>query len=216
DRAVAAAAELFAKKAADPDTAPLLGEALLEAGRANEAIPLFECALAEKPRPDARRGLARALMHVKRCADALRTLDADDTREPEDLRLRGTILSAAGRPAAAVAAYANVIASGRHLDVAYFERGRALAAAKRHREALASFDAALGLDGTRSEVWQERGAVSLAMGRPRVALRSLERATDLAPEAASSWELRATALDALGRSEEAARCRARIRGAGPG
>ncbi len=177
-------------------------------------IPFLERAFRAAPRPGIRRALARALAESGRVEDAFHVLERTEPPEAEDDLLRGNILRDAGRLEEAVTAYERVIASGRHLDVAYFERGRALARAHRYRDALRSLDAALGIDGGRSEVWRKHGRVALLIGKPRIALRSLERATELDPDDPDGWELRAKALEALGRSEEALLCRERALGMG--
>ena len=111
-----AEATLRAVLAAEPDDPYalfLLGECALVGGRPAEAAGLLARALALRPgHRDSRLGLARAQLAAGRPAEALETLWplAADVRLAAAQSLRGTALSALGRPAEAIAAFTLALA----------------------------------------------------------------------------------------------------------
>jgi tetratricopeptide (TPR) repeat protein len=155
------------------DALQLLGAVELQAGRAAQALALFDRALGVRtdfPDLHANRGLA--LKVLGRLDEALASLDravALNPRHAETRSNRGTVLQELGR----------------------------------NREALDDFDRALQLDPAHAQAMLNRGVVLLALDRRSEALAAIDRALEMRPGLAEAHFNRGNALKALGRDTEA-------------
>jgi protein O-GlcNAc transferase len=174
---LAAAESLYAKAlAADRNFYPalhLMGLMRLHQGRAFEALPYIERALALRPgTPETLGNYAIVLDAVGRTAEALATLERVVKLTPDD---RG----------------------------AWSNRGALFSKLHRHEEALADFDRAIALDPACVEALMNRGEARLALGRPEEALADYDRVLQLSPDHVEALNSRGVALKAMGRAREA-------------
>jgi predicted TPR repeat methyltransferase len=147
--------EALARLPGRPSTLTNLGALLLQQGRAAEALPLLDEALAAQPgaNPEAASHRALALAELGRDAEALAAFDA----------------------LAADAATAS--------PALHHHRALCLARLGRADDALAAFDAALAQDPNFAEAWARRGGLLKDMGRPAQAIASLQRGIELGADA---------------------------------
>lgn len=192
---VAAAAEIYSKVLlAIPDQLEclqFLGVARAQLGRAAEAVPLLERALALR-RNDATllSNYGFALVAASRPADALVQLERALALRPgafEALDNKGRALQALRRFEEALACFDQALAiHPGSVDVAR-RRAIALSELHRHDEALAAFQALLATDPRDSVTLMNLGNLLTLMGRGAEARATLQRAIELDPK---SVELR--------------------------
>lgn len=169
----------LALNAAQPAVLANLGNALVQAQRAAEALDCFDRALALQPATAATLyGRGCALMQLKRASEALADLDAALNLQPD-------------------------------LAVALNVRGNALEALQRLVEALQSYDRALALQPGWAMAHHLRGLVLLGLQRPQEALAAADQAVRLAPGWAEGHQGRGIVLTRLQRPEEAGEAYAR-------
>jgi arylsulfatase A-like enzyme/parvulin-like peptidyl-prolyl isomerase len=193
-----------------------LGQARLEQGRFDEALPYLTKArdLSPKAGPPWAR-LAEAYLGAGKAAEALEATDQGLRVSPhysDLLRLRPTILTRLGREGEALA----------FLEKSYRENPRdgavaaELASAKRNAGDLRSADAlsarAVQLAPANADVWVSRGLTLGAMSRGQEAAAAFAKARERAPNVADGWFFGAaiaiqggdgdTALKLLARAEE--------------
>ena len=150
-----------------------LGQALLLAGRASEAIPHLE----------------RAVRIAPWGREALANL--------------GLALMMAGRVEDALARYAQLVRLDPASPEGRFAYGSALAQARRHEEAIAELSAAVRLNPDYAEARQNLGLILLREGRLPEALEHLTQAVRLAPGMAAAHNSLGSALFTMGRTAEA-------------
>jgi len=184
-----------------------VGSELLERGRAREALPELERAVAARADflPASVR-LADALRETGELARALALYDTVIARAPElaDAHVgRGLALVALERKPEAIAAYERALAlDPRHAD-AHNDLGNVLLSQQRSAEAIAHYRAALAERPDDANFHANLGAGLLQAREFREALAELERALALQAGHPTARLNRASTLEALGRLDEA-------------
>jgi tetratricopeptide (TPR) repeat protein len=183
-----------------------VGSALLEQGRAREALPELERAVAARPDfPQARLRLADALRATGDPARALALCDAVVAVEPglADAHVsRALALGALGRSEDAIAALELALAlDADHAD-AHSDLGNLLLQRQDSARAVAHYRKALASRPDDADFEANLGAGLLQARVPDEALLHLERALLLQPGHPTARLNRATALAVLGRLEE--------------
>ena len=180
--AEAVARKLVAQRGAWFDHA-LLGDALLDQGRVEEAIAAYERVMAERPGPEAYSRAAHVRFIVGDLDGAIEAMTlaarASDARDP----------SSAAWFRATLARY-ELAAGRREIGAAWIE-------------------AALAIDADNPDALFARGLYLLGQGRAAAAVEPLVRAVDVEPLPAHLWAL-AEALHEAGRVDEAARIETRL------
>jgi len=192
---------ILARDPAHADALHLLGVALHQQGRNQEALGLIDQALARRSSAAAHSNRAAVLFAMGRLEDALDSHD-QALRQAPDLPQthanKGEVLLALSRHADALASYDRSLGlRGDHAG-SWFGRGFALQALARHEEALASYDAALAREADHALAWLNRGVVLEALGRHEAAVASYDRTLVLWPDNARAHANRGNALHALG------------------
>jgi tetratricopeptide (TPR) repeat protein len=196
------------------DALRLLGAALIAQGKAAEALPALDRAMAIRANLAevwALRG--EALAQVGQREEAIASFEralALDAARPQAWAALALQLQGAGRDADALAAYDRAVALDAGSAVTWTNRGLVLSALGRHEEALQSQDKALALAPGSAEILANRGKALHELQRHAEALiDGLDRAAALAPDKAPVWSGRAAPLRALGRLDEALESSAR-------
>lgn len=184
-----------------------VGSELLERGRAREALPELERAVATSPDfVPARVRLADALRETGDPARALALYDLAIARAPDfaDAHVgRGLALLALGRQAEGIAAYERALAlDPRHAD-AHNDLGNVRVAQRRSADAIAHYRAALAERPDDANFHANLGAGLLQARELVEALVELERALELEPSHPTARLNRASTLEASGRLDEA-------------
>lgn len=206
------------------------GGLLLDAGRAQEAVPFLEKSTRYHPRnPEAWKSLARALEAAGREDDARKALaqaveaakppvkPAAAPREPEPAAAAGAPAAEAplseglqnamrlisqGQPEQALTAIRQEIGISRDPRVRLLEV-RVLLQLKRPEEALKSVEAALQADANNPDYIYLRGAVEMALQRWSSAEQDLRKALQLAPRHTAAMNDLAVLLMNLNKKKEA-------------
>jgi len=152
------------------------GVKLLDAGRREDALALFDLALAKSPQ------FAEA-----HCC-------------------RGIALKALGQPALAIEAYGQAIRFKPGLPAAHYNLAMVLHAEGRLGESRAAYDRAIVLNPAYAKAYNNRGKLLLDQGRFEEALADYQRAREINPDSAAFWCNCGVALQALNRSTEALAC----------
>jgi len=161
------------EQASPPEALVNLGNLLARQGRRDEALPLYDRALAA--RPDFLEGLfnrAGLLLELKRPEDALES-------------------------------YERVVALRPDLFIGWNNRGSALRALQRHEEALASFERAAVLNPSHVNALTNRAMALWDLRRLQQALVAANQALTAQPAHAEALYTRANILRDLGRMAEA-------------
>ena len=161
------------EQASPPEALVNLGNLLARQGRRDEALPLYDRALAA--RPDFLEGLfnrAGLLLELKRPEDALEN-------------------------------YERVVALRPDLFIAWNNRGSALRALQRHEMALASFERAAALNPSHINALTNRAMALWDLRRLQEALAAADQALAVQPTHAEALYTRANILRDLGRMAEA-------------
>src|SRR5260221_485264 len=124
----------------------LRGNALLAAGRCEEALACYQEALRLRP------------------------------EHPETLANLGVACAELGRVAEALTWYDAALRTRSEYPEAHYNRGNALREAKRFVEALAAYDAALKVNPSFAEAWNNRGLALMRLGRATDALQFIRYA----------------------------------------
>ena len=148
-------------------------EALRQAEQAEEALTLYDQAIASAP--------DNAGAHWGRCY-SLNMMQRNDE---------------------AIAACDQAIALAPNNPTAFSSKGYALIQQQRYSEALALFDQAIALQPNNPEALSNRGAALLFLNRSEEAVDSFDQAIALQPEQAEAWSNRGAALWRLRRFDEA-------------
>lgn len=193
--------------ARNPGTQTTLGDALAAAGRYDEAISAFRCALTLAPRhAAAEAGLGFALQASGDGAGALAAFERAASLAPQSVPILtnlGAALQAAGRPddALAVLARARALAPGHpeplyNTGVTLQAKGDLAGAERAYRDVLAQTPQHI-------QALHNLGYVLAQQGQPQEALGLYDRALALAPDFAEADFNRANALKDLGRFRDA-------------
>ena len=155
------------------DALHLLAAAQFRAGRAAEALPNYDAALAIKPQ----------------AADVLNN--------------RAVALKALGRFDEAIASYDSALAVRPDFVEAIVNRGNVLVQMKRYEEALTNYDEALTIRPDNAKVLNNRGSVLNALARFDDAVTSYDKALAITPNLVEALNNRGISLVSLRRFEEA-------------
>ncbi len=190
----------------DADAQMCLGNALVEAGRTDEALGAYRAAL--RLRPDhapARYNLGNALLAIGDAAAAEAAFRAALAIAPDHAGCHnnlGNALRQLGRPAEAATAYRAALALRPDLYGTHSNLGSALLALHQPEAALASLEAALRIRPDYAEACDTMGGAWLALDRPDAALDWFRRAVAVDPGQAHARFGEAMALLSLGRLRE--------------
>ncbi|MDJ1177734.1 tetratricopeptide repeat protein [Roseofilum sp. BLCC_M91] len=116
---------------------------------------------------------------------------------------RGVALNQLKRYEEALGSYDQALAIKSDYDMAWSNRGVALRNLGRYQEALDSYEQALKLQPNAFDPWLNRGTVLSGFDRFEEALQSFQKATEIRPEAFQGWVGQARILTDLQRYEEA-------------
>jgi len=183
------------------------GNALLASKRAEEALAIYDRALALQPDYIAalyNRGLA--LLQLKRAGEALSSFDRVLALAPDDaeaLTERGNALLDLKRAGDALASYDSALALKSDYVAALYGRGLALVDLGRLQDALSAYDRALALQPDFAEALYSRGILLSRLERSEEALASYDQVLTLEPQHASALIERGNVLSKLSRYEEA-------------
>ncbi len=160
-----------------------LAIALVDAGRAADALPHYEEALRHRPDyAEAENNFGYALTQLGRPAEALPHLDRALTLKPryaEAHNNRGAALMALGRTAEGIAAFAEAAKLQPNFALAHLNHGRALAESGRLEDAIAPLRTAVSLQPGYAEAHFYLAVALKQTGRDAEADRHLELAVKL-------------------------------------
>ena len=191
----------------DADLMQLLGTALAQLGRYEDAVLLLAGSLEVQPdRPTVHVNLAQALRAVGREQEALECCDraiALDGTLAGAYRMRAAALTALGRREEALASYGEAVRRAPADAAAHADLGVALEASGRSRDALQCFARAVALDPNLVAAHHNLGILAARLGDHARALQSFDRTLALQPQDAALHNNRGNALKELGRLAEA-------------
>ncbi len=160
-----------------------LAIALVDAGRAAEALPHYEQALRHRPNyAEAENNVGYALTQLGRAAEALPHLDRALSLKPhyaDAHNNRGAALMALGRIAEGIAAFAEATRLNPKLALAHLNHGRALAASGRIADAIPPLRTAVELQPGYAEAHFYLAVAFKQTGRDAEAERHMDRAVKL-------------------------------------
>jgi protein O-mannosyl-transferase len=184
-----------------------LGIALVDAGRAAEALPHYEDALRLRPNyAEGENNLGYALLALGRNADALPHLRRAITLQPKYAEAHnnlGRALMAADQPEAGKSAFAEALRINPRYTIAHVNLGLALATGGDAASALSHFAQAAALDPNYADAFLNWGTALTVLGRATEALPKFETALRLRPEFAPNHVSYGRGLAAAGRMDEA-------------
>jgi tetratricopeptide (TPR) repeat protein len=184
-----------------------LGEYLQSTGRAVEAIPYFEAAIARRPSyAPAHRGLVRALLDARQPERAALALEESLRLDPSSVEGRmslGLLFIELGRPEAAIVHFTEVVRLQPNLVEAHWRLGLALATIGRIVEALPAFAEAARLDPGSAPIRSDYGWALAQHGQPAAAYEQLNEALRLKPDLVEARHNMGRLLAADGRIPEA-------------
>lgn len=191
-------------------TALAQGRALLDLGRAQEAVERLGDAVAAEPEePEPRLDLARALLRAGRYEEALAAAEGAIALEPAwewGHRLRASALARAGRPKQAVPAAREAVRLAGDEPLTHEVLGEVLLDAGDRRGAREAGEAALRLDPASAGAHHILADVDLAEKRLHAAEEHLRAALRLDPEDAMAHNNLGVVLQRTNRSKEAIAC----------
>lgn len=184
-----------------------LGNALADAGRADEAIAHFEQTLKLRPNyPEAENNLGDQLNHVGRSAEAIphltHALQLQPTY-PEAHNNLGIAFMATGRTADALAHFAEALRWRPAYPEAHFNLGLALAQSGRHLEAMPHFAEAVRLKPDYAEAQLNWGIALTLADRFPEAVAHFETAVRINPDFPDAHNAYGRALAQVGRTADA-------------
>lgn len=160
-----------------------LAIALVDAGRATEALPHYEQALRHRPNyPEAENNFGYALTQLGRAAEALPHLDRALSLKPhyaDAHNNRGAALMALGRVADGTAAFGEAVRLNPQFALAHLNHGRALAAGGRIADAILPLRTAVELQPGFAEAHFYLAVAFKQTGRDAEAERHMDRAVKL-------------------------------------
>jgi tetratricopeptide (TPR) repeat protein len=185
----------------------LLGNLLLESGKAAEAAAAYREALRLQPgHAMAQNNLGTALRLQGRLDEALAAFERAsqfDPAYPTPHHNRGSLLRDLGRLDDAVASYEQALRLRPEWAVARLNLGNALRDLKKFAEAVACLEQAVRLDPGNAAAHKDLGGALRDAGRPDEAAASYERALRLRPDDADAHNGLAVCLRDQGRLPEA-------------
>ncbi len=192
----------------DPARPGLLdrARALHDAGRLDEALPLYDAWLATTPDdPEALHLMGVLHFQAGRVAQAEASMRRalDHAKAPLPLANLGSVLASTGRAEEALRYFDAALALEPFHLHALVRRGNVLIELGRFDEALASYDRALAIEPRSVEAWCNRGNALRETGMLAAALDSYERALACAPGHPFVLLLRGAVLAGLDRTVEA-------------
>jgi predicted O-linked N-acetylglucosamine transferase (SPINDLY family) len=190
------------------DTLYLLGFMFFERGQFDDALRLYDHALAIAPRGEIYAARGAVLSQLGRHADALAAYDRAVALRPELFGAwtnRGNALLELAQLQDALASYDTAIAVKPDYADAWRNRATALTDLGRRQEALESLDRALQLRPDFGDAMEDRGHLLISLNRHADAVAAYDRALALKPANANLLYSRGNALLILKRSEEAIR-----------
>jgi tetratricopeptide (TPR) repeat protein len=189
-----------------PDALELLGILLAQQGRAYEALPFFDRALALKPdSAGARHNRAQALFSMGRNAEARAELDAVVAAKPDlhaAWNLLGSVLAAQRDPKAEQAYRRAILLRPDHPET-HYNLGVLFLEAGRLEEAIACYRKAIALRANFYSAHNNLANALRAQGRHDESLVHYAQAVQLEPRFAEGWSNYGAALREGGRVEEA-------------
>ncbi len=183
------------------------GTLALSAGRAEEALALFEQALLAEPDDEtlwSRR--ASCLNALERWSDALGSADRALAKDPRLARAwldKGQALNGLERHLEALQCLEDAVALDPAQDFAWYLKGNAFSAVGQEREALDCYARSLELNPERANAWYNKAAGLYRLKRYAEAVECADRALALDPRSDNALFCKGNALDDLGRFEEA-------------
>lgn len=160
--------------------------ALYQLGKKAEAVEAFERALKADPAyPVALMGLAKIAIENKDTASAAHYVQETVTRNPRDADswlFKGDFERAAGNPAAAHAAYDQVLVLDPGSSAAHLQKAFVFMTERKFPEALTALEAARRISPKNINVTYVRGMLDFTEGKYAVALESLQQVLKMAPE----------------------------------
>jgi tetratricopeptide (TPR) repeat protein len=180
---------------------------LHQIGRPDQAIPLYERAIALQPNlAMAYRNRGLALMQLGQSEAALASFEAALRFTPNDfltLNSMGVILLGFSRLPQALASFDRALALQPNDPTTTHNRGLTLMSLARYEDARKSFERTLQLAPSSVQTWVWRGRCCLELGNGSEALASLQQAKRLAPKDFSVHFQLGMALARLDRKEDA-------------
>lgn len=184
-----------------------LAIALVDAGRAVEALPHYEQALRLRPGyAEGENNYGYALIALGRPADAVPHLRRAVELMPHYADAHnnlGRAFMALGQAEAGKAAFAAAIRADPRHAVAHVNLGQALAAGGDAAAALPHFEQAAGIAPNYSDAYLNWGTALTVLGRPAEGVAKLESAVRLAPAHPAAHLTYGRALTAVGRYDDA-------------
>jgi tetratricopeptide (TPR) repeat protein len=205
-------AERLCRRALDGDPSAfdafhLLGAALVQLGRPEDALRAWDGARAIQPQHvEVLKNYGVVLGRLGRFGDALQIYDEIVALAPgyaDAFYNRGIALGSLGRLGEALASYDRAIALAPGDANAFYNRGNVLQRLRRLEEALASYRRVLALHPGHVEALNNAGVTLRAMARLEEALASYDAALAIWPDYAEALNNRGIVLADLGRCEEA-------------
>ncbi len=188
----------------------LIGTAIGNQRRDEEALPLFEEALTLKSDlAEAWYNKGVSLLRLKRYEKATVCFDKVIRLKPNDADAwhgKGAALFELERYEEAIACFGEAIRLEPDLAEAWYNKGTALAGLERYEEAISCFDEAIRLDPDFAMAWCNKGVALSRLEQCKDAIPCLDEAIKLDPDDAEAWYNKGTALIGLEREEEAIPC----------
>jgi predicted O-linked N-acetylglucosamine transferase (SPINDLY family) len=168
-----------------------LAIAASQTGRHEEAVRLFDDALAVEPRSSSAHSNRGVALHaLKRFEEAVASFDLALALAPDHadaLSNRGNALAELGRFEEAVASYDGAVALNPSFAGAWSNRATALKELRRFEEAVASCEKALALHPANADALSNRGFALNELKRFDEALADFDKALALKPDFAEAW-----------------------------
>jgi eukaryotic-like serine/threonine-protein kinase len=188
----------------EPPPVELLSEAdrLRQAGQYQQALNLYDQAIARKPSAQAYWGRCYSLNSLQQPEDAIASCNqalALKPNYPEALWSKGNALDQEQRPADSLKLYEQATALKPDFAEAWNNLGVSLLNVGRASEAVGALDKATALKPDFAAAWANRGAALWQMGRVRLAIASMDRALQIDPNNKDAINLRQLAREKLKR-----------------
>jgi tetratricopeptide (TPR) repeat protein len=184
-----------------------LGTALVETGRADEAIAHFELTLKLRPNfPQAESNLGDQLTRVGRVAEAIPHLERAVQLQPNFAEAHnnlGTAFIASGRPADAIGQFQQALLFKPDYAQAHYNLGLALSTGGNLADGIPHFQEALRLQPNFADAQINWGVALIVSGRPTEALSHFAEAVRLQPDRPDTHFSFGRALANAGRLDDA-------------
>jgi predicted O-linked N-acetylglucosamine transferase (SPINDLY family) len=198
---------ILAKQPGHAGALSLLGIAMAQSGRTEEAVKLLGLAAARLPgEPSAHNNHGSALRDAGRLPEALECFERAIALAPGYVDAhynRAVVLHGLGRFAEALASYDQALALRPDHAAAHNNRGVTLYELELYQDAVTSYGRAIALKPDYAPAHNNRGAALLRIGRIERALESAERALAIRPDFPEALTTRGIALQRLNRLDDA-------------